>query len=291
MDEQAIRVALDVGERMGARYALLPPRRTVAGPGGEQLAHRAGSSVEFMEHRDYRAGDDIRRIDWAAYARTDRLTVKQYRDEVSPHVDVVIDGSRSMALPDSAKGEATVGVAAAVASAAASSRFTHHAWLAGEAVLPVGQGRDRPTAWMGLGFDGERSVGEQLAAAPVRFRPHALRVLVSDLLWPDEPTVVLHRLADGAAGVVVVQVLAAADVEPPGHGNLRLLDAETGQHREMFIDDTARQRYVRRLERHQSQWAAACRGVGAVLVTLVAERLVQRWDLSELVREQVLRVL
>ena len=55
-----------------------------------------GASVDFAEHRGYVAGDDIRRIDWRLYARTDRYFVKQYEADSNANVSVLLDVSRSM---------------------------------------------------------------------------------------------------------------------------------------------------------------------------------------------------
>ncbi|MGO8766870.1 MAG: DUF58 domain-containing protein [Limisphaerales bacterium] len=55
-----------------------------------------GSSVEFAEYRDYQFGDDLRRVDWRLFARSDRLYVKQYEDEAQLRVFTVLDASASM---------------------------------------------------------------------------------------------------------------------------------------------------------------------------------------------------
>src|SRR6056297_2245211 len=91
------------GQQAGARYCLAGPRRAPQGTAGAQLGRLAGESMEFMDHREYQPGDDLRRLDWAAYGRSDKMIVKLYRQEVCPHLDLVIDGSRSMVLPQSEK--------------------------------------------------------------------------------------------------------------------------------------------------------------------------------------------
>jgi uncharacterized protein (DUF58 family) len=61
--------------------------------------HRApyfGASIDFAEHRGYVAGDDIRRVDWKLYARTDRYFVKQYEADTNANFSVLLDVSRSM---------------------------------------------------------------------------------------------------------------------------------------------------------------------------------------------------
>src|ERR1041384_5079557 len=61
--------------------------------------HRApyfGASIDFAEHRGYVPGDDIRRVDWRLYARTDRYFVKQYEADTNTNFSVLLDVSRSM---------------------------------------------------------------------------------------------------------------------------------------------------------------------------------------------------
>ena len=63
--------------------------------------HRApfyGASIDFAEHRGYVAGDDIRRVDWRLYARTDRFYVKQYEADTNTNFTVLFDISKSMSF-------------------------------------------------------------------------------------------------------------------------------------------------------------------------------------------------
>src|SRR5215210_4355516 len=55
-----------------------------------------GASVDFAEHRGYVAGDDIRRMDWRLYARTDRFYIKEYEADTNSNFSVLIDVSKSM---------------------------------------------------------------------------------------------------------------------------------------------------------------------------------------------------
>ncbi len=55
-----------------------------------------GSSIEFREHREYQPGDDLRRLDWRVFAKSDRLYVKQFEDETTLNVEIVLDVSKSM---------------------------------------------------------------------------------------------------------------------------------------------------------------------------------------------------
>src|SRR5499427_7216934 len=63
--------------------------------------HRApyfGASIDFAEHRGYVAGDDIRRVDWRLYARTDRYYVKQYEADTNTNLNILFDISKSMSF-------------------------------------------------------------------------------------------------------------------------------------------------------------------------------------------------
>ena len=55
-----------------------------------------GQSVEFLQHREYVRGDDLRRVDWKVWARQDRLYVKEFEEETSLRLALVVDASSSM---------------------------------------------------------------------------------------------------------------------------------------------------------------------------------------------------
>lgn len=62
-------------------------------------AHRSpyfGQSVEFVQHRQYVAGDDVRHVDWKVWARQDRLVIKQYEEDTNLRCALLIDTSASM---------------------------------------------------------------------------------------------------------------------------------------------------------------------------------------------------
>src|SRR5471030_2687029 len=63
---------------------------------GDHKSPYRGFSVEFVQHREYVPGDDIRHIDWKSYARSERYTIKQYEQETNFLGHVMLDASRSM---------------------------------------------------------------------------------------------------------------------------------------------------------------------------------------------------
>src|SRR6476620_5680402 len=125
--DPALRQALREGEQLGLRYALQIPQVAASGVVGSRLGRRAGSSIDFQDYREYQPGDDIRFIDWGIYARTDRLNIKLFREEVTPHLDLILDGSRSMNLEGSVKAAAAAKLAALLATAAANAQCSQAA--------------------------------------------------------------------------------------------------------------------------------------------------------------------
>jgi uncharacterized protein (DUF58 family) len=288
---QDYRQSLLAGERVGSRYALEAPRRVPLGTVGLHQGRRSGSSLEFKEHRDYQPGDDLRHIDWNAYARSDQLTVKLFHEEVNPHLDLVLDGSKSMVLEGSAKGQAALGLAAFLAAAAENAGFSHRLWLAKDGCTAVIGSTERPGAWELIEFDFPGNLAESFARRPPAWRPRGIRVLLSDLLWMGDPLQVLGNFAEKSTVVIVLQVLAEADADPSDLGHLRLIDAETDQMREIFVDGQAQRKYRAALARHQEIWQTACRQVGALFAVIIAEQVVRDWRLDELVAAEVLKVI
>jgi uncharacterized protein (DUF58 family) len=93
--------------RVLARVASLELRARFIIEGLMSGSHRSpyqGVSVEFAQHRPYAAGDDTRHVDWKVLAKTDRVYLKQYRQETNLQLVCVVDASESMTY-DSAEGK------------------------------------------------------------------------------------------------------------------------------------------------------------------------------------------
>jgi uncharacterized protein (DUF58 family) len=275
------------GEQAGMQYRLVPPRRALRGLAGFHAGSQRGVSLDFSDYREYHPGDDVRSLDWNVYARTDKLVVKLYHEEVSPHVDLVLDTSRSMAL-EAAKPQAMLGLGALFAAAAAGGDCSWNAFSLGDQLKPLERGRDVPSVWGEVAFTAQENPGAQLQAGAGQFKRMGVRVLVSDLLWDAEPLTVLRRFSEGASGVVLVQLMAQADTTPPEHGKYRFNDVETGASMEVFVDADAQRRYLTALESHTQLWAEACRQTGAVHCQLTAEELLDGWAIEPLIRAGIL---
>jgi uncharacterized protein (DUF58 family) len=82
-----------------ARIARLELRARSAVEGGFVGIHKSpskGHSVEFLQHREYVRGDDLRRVDWKVWGRQDKLTIKEFEEETTLRLALLIDASASM---------------------------------------------------------------------------------------------------------------------------------------------------------------------------------------------------
>ncbi len=269
--EPAIQQALRDGEKLGLRYALQIPQVAASGIVGSRLGRRAGSSIDFQDYREYQPGDDLRFIDWGIYARTDRLSIKLFREEVTPHLDLVLDGSRSMNLEG--KPAASAKLAALLATAAANAQCSHAVWLSSEGFNRVPNDAMPASAWEKISYDSKRSPDEAYDILAPKLRRLGIRVFISDLLWPGNPLQTIRRLRDGAAMLFVIQLLAREDATPPDHGSVRLVDSETDEVTEIYIDASTQKQYAQNLAQLQQSWDDACRQSGAHMTTIIAEDL------------------
>ena len=81
---------------------------------GNRKSVQKGTSSEFFDFREYMPGDDLRRMDWNAYARLDKLYIREYMEEKAAVVSVLVDTSASMDYGAHSKAELAKDLAGAV---------------------------------------------------------------------------------------------------------------------------------------------------------------------------------
>jgi uncharacterized protein (DUF58 family) len=100
----AIQKLVTVEELAALQHLELVANRVVEGLlTGNHRSKMKGGSSEFAEHRAYSAGDEVRRLDWRVVAKSDRYYIKQFHEESSLGVVLVLDASGSMAYEDSTR--------------------------------------------------------------------------------------------------------------------------------------------------------------------------------------------
>lgn len=265
--------------------------RARSGAAGEHLAKRRGGSAEFHEHRPYAPGDDMRRIDWAAYARSGEPVIKVFRAEEDVVARLLCDASASLEFGDPPKIDIVRRLAAAIGyMTLAGSERAQLIVTAGGATQDHLPSRGRgglPLLLRHLDAMQTRGTTDMSRAvdAVVRksSRPGMLAVL-SDFYDRGPMLSALGRAVARGHDVVLVQVVAPEEEEPNYDGDWLLEDAETGETVELTMDPAAIEAYVLRFTGLCEELRAWARRHGATYVRARTDE-----SLEETVRRIVFR--
>lgn len=245
--------------RVHAEWFTLPLKdRNWRGSSGDYAGSGVGSSLDFQDHRSYVPGDDPRHINWQAYARTGNYSLKLYREEVRPFIEILFDVSASMfADPDKAA-RALELFYFAFASGEKSGASTSAILIKGDHWRLVGSDEVFSHKWQEIAI---QLPGIQSSASPRLFslplRARSLRVLISDLLYPASPEPLLQSLTQNSGRAVILSPFAASEAEPDWSGNYDFIDTESGDRNERRVDTSTLKRYKTAYRNHFSQWNTA----------------------------------
>jgi uncharacterized protein (DUF58 family) len=248
-------------EARASTYRLVLPERHQSRMMGDLMGRGTGSSIEYQDRKDYVPGDDMRHIDWRAFARNDRVTIKLYREEITPRIDIIADTSSSMNIsPEKARMRTGIATFLNLLAQRIHAAIRVHGVSARiERVLDPLE-LDRADH---LPMDNPLPL---LQAAPF-LAQGGVKIFISDFLFPYTPEEFL-RVFSRADRVVFIQILSAFEAEPPLRGQVRLEDAETGQHRDVALDRKTIEEYHRRLARLQDETVRRIRAMHGAFVVL-----------------------
>lgn len=234
--------------------------RAAGGAGGVRRSRQLGSSAEFSDYREYIPGDDIRRLDWNALARFDKLFLKLYMEEQESMVTVLLDGSVSMAE----KWQEARDAAAALGYLALTGGDRLRLMLLkeeGNRESPVLSGRSdfaRLNAFLDAGKpDGRGSL--TAAVRRIRGLKKGLCFLVTDGYTEDALAEILDDLRYRRQECGVVQVLSPFETDPALDGALRLTDSESGETLDVLADRSLLDQYRKTLDRFLREVRGNCR--------------------------------
>lgn len=242
---------------------VIASRQARAVRSGRRMLGRAhGTGIEVENFRPYSEGEDLRFLDWNAFARLDDLTIRTYRPERQVELTVLVDTSASMALPAA---DDKFGLARALAAALAyvgmsdndAVRIATFGMRRDSIVMEATSFRRRRELYHEfLPFlSGLRCAGEtRLRAAVGRLlldrRPPGIVILVSDFLVPaDDYEAALKELLAAHHEIKVVHVMG--EQESTGAylpGYYRIRDSETGELREVVLSPQSAAAFKRKAE-------------------------------------------
>jgi uncharacterized protein (DUF58 family) len=247
-------------------HLVMVSRKVFAGAiRAERRTRKVGSGIEFADHRTYSRGDDFRYIDWNLYGRLDKLLLRLFEEEEDLHIYFLIDVSDSMAIGSPIKLHYAMQVAAALT-------YVGLANLDRVAIipfadrlidrLPPSRGKNRihrvfeflRTAPLG----GKTELAECMKTFVSQNKRRGLAVVISDFYDPDGFEEGLNTLRYNKFEPFVLQVYDQKEAAPDLHGDLALVDCETGDVKEVTVSRALLEAYQREHAKYCAELEAFC---------------------------------
>ncbi len=222
-------------------YLHVVSKRAFAGQSrADRLAPKRGAGMEFADHRGYSRGDDFRHIDWKAYKRLNRLLLRLFDEEQDLPIYILLDTSKSMAQPE--KFDQALRITAALCYIGLShlDRVTMVPFTAklGEETSPgTGKGRIFRVFEMleKLQASGTTNLRASVNEFASRGHRRGLVAVISDFLDEEGCEKGLKVLRTLGHDVFAVHLVAEADRDTSSYGDVRFVDAETGEQRDIEV--------------------------------------------------------
>jgi uncharacterized protein (DUF58 family) len=260
---------------------VLGTRRARTHRAGQRVIGRhQGGGIEPENFRDYSPGDDLRFLDWNAFARLDDLTIRTFRAERQLEITIMVDASASMAVPaDDDKLGLALTLAAGLAFIGMNEndpvRLVAFAGRHGGSLLETTPFRRRRETYVefrpfvnALKSGGATRISAAVGDMLHERRPPGMVIVISDfLVSPGEYEEGLDRLLGAHHEIKVLHVMG--DRESTGNyppGNYRVRDCESGELRDVVFGPTAAEACRRRVADHTARLSAFCSRRGILYV-------------------------
>jgi uncharacterized protein (DUF58 family) len=200
-----------------------------------------GFSTEFRQHRPYRAGDDLKYLDWKLYARSDRLYTRQFRETTNFSVMLALDTSASMAFPTEGLSKFRYGQILTAALAHLASEQGHAVGMmsmTGDRLsyVPPRGGRHHLRSLIAaidrLSAAGTWDPARVTARAGQLLQRRGVVVVLSDFYDAEEETRrEMRRMTERGHDVAMLQLVSPPEMSYPDDGQVEIEDLETGERR------------------------------------------------------------
>jgi uncharacterized protein (DUF58 family) len=247
-------------------YLRVVARKTFAGSlRADRRTRKVGAGIEFADHRRYSMGDDFRYIDWNVYGRIDRLLLRLFEEEEDLHIYVLIDSSRSMRIGSPLKLHYAMQVAAALTYIGLSSldRVGIHPFSdALHAPLPASRGKRRIFKVFeflrGIDVGGTTQLGTCMKTFVHQVKRRGLALVISDFYDPKGFEEGINTLRYNKFEPFVLQVYDQREASPTLHGDLTLVDCETGELKEVTVSRSLLEAYKLEHEKYCAELNQFC---------------------------------
>lgn len=216
---------------------------------GERRSKRKGQSVEFADFRNYVAGDDLRFIDWNLYARMDRLIYKLFLEEEDLHFYALIDDSLSMDFGDPSKIHVAKQLAAALGYIGLCRGDRVQVKSFSRSASPASPLRGKANVGRlvnelhGIQPCNGPHLEEVIKKFCVRNSGKGIIVLITDLMDKQGYESALRLLVAREMDIYLIHLLSPEELDPKLVGDLKLVDMEDGDTREISVSQQLLKRY------------------------------------------------
>ena len=243
---------------------------------GEQKSSYSGQGMIFKDHKEYIPGDDIRKIDWKAYARTNEFYVKRFQEEKNVTMHIVVDRSSSMDYGSVNKYEyaSKIGLGLAYMTNKTNDRFRYSVFsetltdlTAARRNANLGQLVDTTNE---LRKTPESKVGKCLTQYSSRIKNKSIVVILSDFLVETEDVSdALKNLKN--SDILLVQTLSGEEISPEMKGDKILEDPESSSTIRTYLTGKVKSRYKQKLQDHTSKIEELAAENGAKYINVSTE--------------------
>ncbi len=264
------------------QLSIAMSRHMTYGIGGGRKSNAKGSSVEFSDYREYIPGDDIRRIDWGAYGRLDKLYIKRFMEEKEGIFQIFIDTSASMNFGEPKKSRIALQLAGALAYLILNNLDRVYISEMQENTLTQGKGRAGKQAFRQImreleqiEFDGKTNLNKAITAR--RYQGSGVSIIISDFLDEKGIEEAVKYLRYKKQQVILIRVLARQELEIDGEGVVNLLDMETGEEVRLTLNRNTIEQYNRALEQLESRLMALAKKYEMTYIRMIADQPLERF--------------
>lgn len=246
------------------------------GSAGMRKSMAKGSSLEFSDYRDYTMGDDLRRIDWNGYARFERLFLKLFMEEKQASIHFFLDSSKSMGFGE--KFSFAKAMVASLAYISLKETDKVSVFSCSDKILDTKKNVQSPNAFIdvvrfldNLQCLGGSSLLQCVKESRKKKLSQGVSFLFSDLFmnsasdWQEA----IKLLQYAKQEIILVWILSQEEVKPKERGSIRLLDAETGESRDIDLTPQIVTQYEKVLHQYELEIKEFCKKRGITIVKLL----------------------
>lgn len=244
---------------------LLSQQNARGGLVGEHLTRKSGASLEFLDYRNYEAGDDLRYVDWNVFGRLDRLFIKLFHAERDRTIHVLLDTSQSMEFGSPSKSLAAKKIVAALSYIGLANHDQVGLTSFADSIkVQKAPEKGRPfyrsilQDLQDLTVEGGTDFNKALEDYARGSKRPGAAIILSDLLDPKGIEGGLKALKYAKFDATVIQILDHEELYPQKKGFFQMKDVETGALKSIPVTHQLLENYHKKMESFLAQIKSFC---------------------------------